>query len=217
MEQSNGSQILSRKDREKFTRQQEILHAARELFIHKGYHETTLEEIAHQAEFGKGTIYNYFVSKEELFYGIINQLADETFELIQSAVAISGDAREKMTAYARAMISQSRSNADIFRLIFQEFHRANSPEFRENLKHLQERAKNMQEFIIHPIEEEIRVGKIRQINARKLISLFDGMIRSYCLNYFDSQFQFDNDDVDTAAALIVSILFDGIAEPNRKG
>ncbi|MGD0338919.1 MAG: TetR/AcrR family transcriptional regulator [Bacteroidota bacterium] len=217
MEQLNSSQALSRKEREKFARQQEILKAARELFIRKGYHDTTLEEIAHHAEFGKGTIYNYFSSKEELFNGIINSLVDEMFELVQSAIAVSGHAREKLTAYASAMISHARSNADLFRLIFQEFHRANSPEFKENLKHFHERTKKIQELIIHPIEEEISAGKIRPVDARELISLFDGMLRSYCLNYLENQFQFQNDDVDTAAALIVSVFFDGAAEPNRKG
>lgn len=217
MEQSNGSQVHSRKEREKYTRQQEILKAARELFVRKGYHNTTLEEIAHHAEFGKGTIYNYFNSKEELFYGIIDQLVDETFELIRSAIATSGSAREKLTAYARAMITHARSNVDLFRLIFQEFHRANFPEFQVRLKYFHERAKEILELTAQPIEEEIRTGKIKPLDSRKLISLFDGMLRSYCLTFFENHFQLHIDEVDTAAELIVSIFFDGVTEPNLKG
>ncbi len=68
---------LCRKERERLARQQDILTAARELFLRQGYHETTLEEIARHAEFGKGTIYNYFDSKEDLFLAIFDQLIGE--------------------------------------------------------------------------------------------------------------------------------------------
>lgn len=82
----NSRHVLSRKEREKQLRQREILSSARELFLQKGYHNTTLEEIAQHAEFGKGTIYNYFSSKEELFYGILDDLIDEVHETAQSSI-----------------------------------------------------------------------------------------------------------------------------------
>ncbi|MBU1707267.1 TetR/AcrR family transcriptional regulator, partial [bacterium] len=49
----------SRKELEKQQRRFDILMAAKTLFVQKGYHNTTLEEVAQLAEFGKGTIYNY--------------------------------------------------------------------------------------------------------------------------------------------------------------
>lgn len=44
-----------------------ILAAAREIFGEKGYHTATSEEIAKRAGVGKGTIYQYFDSKQEIF------------------------------------------------------------------------------------------------------------------------------------------------------
>src|SRR5512142_438476 len=105
----------SRQERENLARQEEIVRADCDLSIPKGYRDTKLEDIAQHAEFGKGTIYNYFASKRELFTGILNSLLDEVEELARQAVETSeGGAREKFTAYARAMISYSNANSDLF-------------------------------------------------------------------------------------------------------
>jgi AcrR family transcriptional regulator len=63
-----NSANLSRKERERLMRRQAMLEAARAVFAEKGYANATLEEIAQRAEFGKGTLYNYFPGgKDELF------------------------------------------------------------------------------------------------------------------------------------------------------
>ncbi len=48
-----------------------ILLAARELFLRKGYSNTTIDEIMSMAGLGKGTMYLYFKSKEDLFLSLI--------------------------------------------------------------------------------------------------------------------------------------------------
>ena len=55
----------SRKQREADLRKHEILEAAEKLFLANGYEDTTMNQIANEAEFSKGTLYNYFKSKEE--------------------------------------------------------------------------------------------------------------------------------------------------------
>ncbi|UNC91170.1 TetR/AcrR family transcriptional regulator [Candidatus Contubernalis alkaliaceticus] len=51
-----------------------IIQAAKELFLTRGYAGTTLEEIAEKAEIGVGTLYNYFNSKADIFLAV---MADE--------------------------------------------------------------------------------------------------------------------------------------------
>jgi len=60
----------SRKQRETELRKQIILEAAEKLFLSKGYEDTTMDDIATDAEFSKGTLYNYFRSKEDLYLAI---------------------------------------------------------------------------------------------------------------------------------------------------
>jgi len=52
-------------------KRQQILDAAYTVFSRKGYHRATVDEIIALADTGKGTVYNYFVNKEQLFYTLI--------------------------------------------------------------------------------------------------------------------------------------------------
>jgi AcrR family transcriptional regulator len=59
--------IQERKQRERERRYQQILIAAKKLFIAKGFTKTTMEDIANEAELSPGTIYLYFKNKNELY------------------------------------------------------------------------------------------------------------------------------------------------------
>ncbi len=61
---------ISRKQRETNLRKQNILEAAEKLFLANGYEDTTMSQIANEAEFSKGTLYNYFKSKDDLYLAI---------------------------------------------------------------------------------------------------------------------------------------------------
>jgi AcrR family transcriptional regulator len=56
-----------RREREKERRREEILNAAKELFITNGLTLTTIEDIAKKVELSQGAIYLYFKNKEELY------------------------------------------------------------------------------------------------------------------------------------------------------
>ena len=52
---------------EKQSKRELILQSARQVFMEKGYHAATSEEIARVAGIGKGTIYQYFASKKDIY------------------------------------------------------------------------------------------------------------------------------------------------------
>lgn len=61
------------RQRRKEARPQELLEAALELFVEKGFAATRSEEVAARAGVSKGTLYLYFPSKEELLKAVIHQ------------------------------------------------------------------------------------------------------------------------------------------------
>jgi AcrR family transcriptional regulator len=61
------------RQRRKQARPQELLAAALELFVEKGYAATRAEEVAQHAGVSKGTLYLYYPSKEELFKAVVRQ------------------------------------------------------------------------------------------------------------------------------------------------
>ena len=60
-------------ERRKESRPAELLSAALDLFVEKGYAGTRLEDVATRAGVSKGTLYLYFQNKEELFKAVVRE------------------------------------------------------------------------------------------------------------------------------------------------
>ena len=58
-------------ERRKEARPQELLEAAIDLFVERGYAATRLEDVARRAGVSKGTLYLYYENKEELFKAVV--------------------------------------------------------------------------------------------------------------------------------------------------
>jgi AcrR family transcriptional regulator len=61
------------RQRRKDARPQELLAAALELFVEKGFAATRSEEVAARAGVAKGTLYRYYPSKDELFKAMVRE------------------------------------------------------------------------------------------------------------------------------------------------
>jgi AcrR family transcriptional regulator len=59
-----------RRERERENRRSQILNAAKEIFMSKGFRAATMEDIAQKVELSPGTIYTYFKNKEELYVAL---------------------------------------------------------------------------------------------------------------------------------------------------
>jgi TetR/AcrR family transcriptional regulator len=75
--QSNPSQLAThsgaKRERRKAERPGELLQAALELFVEKGYAATRVDAVAQRAGVSKGTLFLYFPSKEELFKAVVRE------------------------------------------------------------------------------------------------------------------------------------------------
>jgi AcrR family transcriptional regulator len=60
-------------ERRKADRPAELLAAALELFVEKGYAGTRLDDVAARAQVSKGTLYLYFANKEDLFKAVVRE------------------------------------------------------------------------------------------------------------------------------------------------
>lgn len=62
---------MKRKDKERLARKNEIITAAEKIFTQKGFENSTMDDIAKEAELTKKTIYSYFESKDALYHEIM--------------------------------------------------------------------------------------------------------------------------------------------------
>jgi len=219
MENQVNSTAIPRKEREKIARQRDIINAARELFIEKGYSDTTLEEIAKRAEFGKGTIYNYFNNKEELFFAIMDEMIDQLLLHVQAIIIDSGapDARTALTAYAKWLLTLAKENWEFTRLFMKEFHRAKLDEHQALMEARLKRIREVWEIIAKPIQRDIDAGKLRSVDAFEVARLFDGMLKFYCGTRMYEEGTLNEEGVSKSIELIVSLIFDGITKLNEQG
>lgn len=67
----------SRTEEAKEAKRQLLIRAAIEVFSQKGFHETKMQDIADFAAVGKGTLYEYFETKEDLFLAVYDSWIDE--------------------------------------------------------------------------------------------------------------------------------------------
>lgn len=68
-----ASNVRAKRARRKDARPGELLEAALELFVEKGFAATRAEEVARRAGVSKGTLFLYFASKEELFKAVVRE------------------------------------------------------------------------------------------------------------------------------------------------
>lgn len=68
-----AAQVRAKRERRKDARPGELIDAALELFVEKGFAATRVEEVAKRAGVSKGTLFLYFSSKEELFKAVVRQ------------------------------------------------------------------------------------------------------------------------------------------------
>ncbi len=82
--ESDNTQTTTLRD-PKATRER-ILDAALQIFSHKGYHDTRMDEIVEGSETSKGAIYFHFPNKERLFLALVDQFADLLERRVREAI-----------------------------------------------------------------------------------------------------------------------------------
>lgn len=102
--------VAERREREQMMRREMILEAAKQLFEEKGYGPTTVDEIAAQAELGKGTIYSYFKSKEEIYIALLEKVLIGLKVRVDAALQKSESAVENLHALYDVFISYHNEN-----------------------------------------------------------------------------------------------------------
>src|SRR5215475_6298535 len=71
------SEPQNRRGRERALRANEILAAARQVFLERGYARATMDDVARAAEFSKPTLYQYFENKDALFFSLTKPVVIE--------------------------------------------------------------------------------------------------------------------------------------------
>lgn len=113
---SGKSRSMTRKERERETRRREIIDAAEELFATRGFENTTMEEIAEKAEFGKPTLYSYFKGKDEILFRVHMRRHGTKVASFREAIEKEITGYEKLRALGVAYFRFYKANPEYLRM-----------------------------------------------------------------------------------------------------
>ncbi|HYL44822.1 MAG TPA: TetR/AcrR family transcriptional regulator [Ktedonobacteraceae bacterium] len=89
-------QHRSLKEKQRQERENLILQAAEEVLLEKGYHETSMDEIAARVGIAKGTLYLHFARKEDLVIALLERELHTVLLMVEHANRMGGSAQEKL-------------------------------------------------------------------------------------------------------------------------
>ena len=101
-------------------RREDILNASLQLFAAKGFHGTSMRDIAREADITEGLIYHYFANKRDLFRAIIEEYSFLPLLRTLPDLARQLDLRGVLLVLARGFYDVLRQNTQFTRVLLQE-------------------------------------------------------------------------------------------------
>ncbi len=101
-------------------RRRQIIDAAVELFIEKGFHKTTTREIASTAGFSIGSLYEYVASKEDILFLVCDAIHAEVERGVSDGLSRASGGRDKLVEVIREYFLVCHRMSDHILLIYQE-------------------------------------------------------------------------------------------------
>ncbi|MDA8235162.1 MAG: TetR/AcrR family transcriptional regulator [Clostridia bacterium] len=181
-------QKLSRTERKKEETKQRIYQTALELFLAKGYEQTSVEEIVEKADVAKGTFFYHFPKKA----AILAHLGEKRLERIRNSViegvSERGTVQDKVTAILRELGQLNETEPDETKLVVMEALRRFDEIDELNKKATDELGEKLGEILhVGQVQGEIAADidlehAVRMIVGLYFITLLEWINRNQCFS-----------------------------------
>lgn len=153
--------ISERKEREKEQRRNDIVDAAEKVFFKKGLNNSTMDEVANEAELSKGTLYLYFKSKEEIHFEIKVRALNILKKMFRKSISEQKSGFENCVEIGKAYVDFVNKHRDYYKaIIYFESIDCAVCEFRDKCEDLF-KENNPLSFFVQTINKGIADGTIR--------------------------------------------------------
>jgi len=149
-----------------------MLMAAKDAFEERGYHETKMADIAKRADVGKGTLYEYFDSKQMLFEDMMKFLLTSMHDYLSSKIAEEEDCIKKLRIIANLDIEIARDHGQLFSVVLERMNTASSS-LKEDFMLARKKQLRLVEDVIN---QGISKGVFKPIKAKYFAYVFKGTI-----------------------------------------
>jgi AcrR family transcriptional regulator/NAD(P)-dependent dehydrogenase (short-subunit alcohol dehydrogenase family) len=162
-------------------RREQIVLAAIKLFSQKGFHKTTLRELAEEAGISHGSIYEYVTNKEDIFFLVYEFMHGVAQKIIDQSIGGVEDPVEKLRRLVKGEFDIMHNWADAILLIYQETHVLGKP----LLYKLLEQERRHVGRIESVLEECIQARRIRECNVRVTANLIRALVETWVVKRWD--------------------------------
>jgi AcrR family transcriptional regulator len=169
------------RQRRKEARPQELLDAALELFVEKGFAATRSEEVAARAGVAKGTLYLYYPSKEDLLKAVVRENLSALIAEGQTiAGSFEGTTQELLVLLMQTWWERVGNTpaSGIFKIIITEM--GNFPDFARF--YVQEVIEPGQQLFGRVLERGIASGELRPVNVFEAVHVLIFPMLMLCLH-----------------------------------
>jgi AcrR family transcriptional regulator len=204
---------ISRKEREFRTHRGEILRAAEKLFAAKGFFQTTMSDIAQAAEFGTGTLYKYFKSKEDLYFTLIDEKTDEINHLVRDKLSQVSSAIERLKQVLTLELEFIERNRDFFRIYISEGSRFEWSFKNDFGKKIHEKMVNYIHLLAQVLKQGMDAGELKPLAPLDLAHAFEGIVHSFIFEWLISPQSYS---LPSKAETILEIFLRGAEKMERR-
>ena len=178
---------ISRKEREYLVHREEILSAAEKVFAAKGFFPTTMSDIAREAEFGTGTLYKYFKSKEDLYFTLIDEKVEEINRLVRTELSQKTSAIQRIKKVLGLQFEFIEQNRDFFRIYISERSRFEWTVKDELGKGLHKKMVTYIHILTEVVKQGIKEGEFRPLDPVDLAHALVGIVNSFVFEWLISR------------------------------
>jgi len=126
---------LNAQNNQRQSKREQIVEAAALVFARRGYSGAVIAEIAIQANIGKGTVYEYFKSKEDLFFAVFEWFQKKTAKAAMVGVSsLGGSASDRLRSLSGSLMGLWDEIQDAFVLVMEFWAASSSTTMRQRFK-----------------------------------------------------------------------------------
>jgi AcrR family transcriptional regulator len=170
--------LPKRKARELAQRKVEILTVAERLFARKGFFKTSMAEIAQEAEFSVGSLYQFFPSKEAVYVALMEEKFEEYLALVQRDVAGAETTLDQLDALIATKVGFFEKHRNFFRIYVTEWGVGECSIKGVLGKRISSLREEYLALLTKTMETGTRRRLFKKLDAREIAHLFDGMMNA---------------------------------------
>lgn len=184
-----------------------ILQAAAELFTAKDFHLVLMDEVAERARVGKGTLYRYFPTKEDLYFATIFEGWDRLREELDEVLREEGSLEDTLEKATQQILSYFWQRRHFVTLVYRLEHNITGKEQAD----WRRRREGIVRLVEGILKRRLGADSLPNGNIRLVTEMFLGMLRSIVL------YRGNRDTPQALAHLVVRLFLNGFRSSAERG